>query len=653
MANCIPRRRAFGFISLVLGGSLAVGAFGQTGERTPVYAGTDFGRQLTAPPEQDEFSFVIFGDRTGGPRSGLKVLEDGVTMANRLGPAFVMTVGDLVEGYNKPEEWLAQAKEYQEIMSGLAMPWYPVLGNHDVYARPHVAGGHLDLFKQHFGPLYYSFDYRWAHFICLFSDEKLSFSNPAENQNVGPEQMEWLRRDLQATDARQIFVFLHHPRWTSRYLGCNWDDVHKLLTDGGRVVAVISGHVHEIRDDGVRDGIRYHTLATTGGHRGALSDSAAIHHVNLVRVRPGEVAMCVLPIGSVLGSDVVLGSEVDEMRALLGSKWLGVDGRVDVALGRECDSTVRLTVTNPTTRPLAFSAKFSVPEGWTLTSAVLKSELAPGKSVELEARFKAPALRRGSEAWVRLNAALLYKLASGITQPIKVVIDVPVSVVGLGEPARAQPAENKVLVLDGKSAARVNLFETLEGLNQFTLECWVRGSKPSGRTALLTKTENSSFGLFWCDQDSEDRLPTGYVHLGRFGYLKATASRGWEWERWTHVALTYDGERLRLFVGGKLSAEGERAGRISANRLPLYIGADPDRHGKPVSYFTGAIDEVRLSSVARYTGEFEPAKNHQRDEHTVLLLHFNNEVEGIFPDDSGKGNHGWSVGTPTVKPEQR
>jgi hypothetical protein len=39
------------------------------------------------------------------------------------------------------------------------------------------------------------------------------------------------------------------------------------------------------------------------------------------------------------------------------------------------------------------------------------------------------------------------------------------------------------------------------------------------------------------------------------------------------------------------------------------IGADTDRRGNPMSHFSGAIDEVRLSSVARYRGgNFQPER---------------------------------------------
>ena len=184
----------------------------------PVNAGTPSDVDLRAPAVREGFSVLIYGDRTGGKPQGLKILERVVEVSNTLDPDFVMTVGDMINGYNEPAQWKRQAAEYLDTVGKLKMPWYPVAGNHDVYGGRQRPEGHLDLYQQTFGPLYYSFDYRFAHFIALFSDESLGFRNPAVTQNMSEKQMQWLRDDLKATKAEQIYVFLHHPRWL--YKGC-------------------------------------------------------------------------------------------------------------------------------------------------------------------------------------------------------------------------------------------------------------------------------------------------------------------------------------------------------------------------------------------------------------------------------------------------
>jgi len=59
---------------------------------------------------------------------------------------------------------------------------------------------------------------------------------------------------------------------------------------------------------------------------------------------------------------------------------------------------------------------------------------------------------------------------------------------------------------------------------------------------------------------------------------------------WTHVALTYDGAALRLYVNGTQVSTTDLAGPMASSTNPLRIG------GNSVwgEYFKGLIDEVRI-----------------------------------------------------------
>jgi len=63
--------------------------------------------------------------------------------------------------------------------------------------------------------------------------------------------------------------------------------------------------------------------------------------------------------------------------------------------------------------------------------------------------------------------------------------------------------------------------------------------------------------------------------------------------RWVHLAGTYDGRTMRLYVDGVEVAALERPGRVKPNHFDLVIGGFAA--GSP-AHFTGRIDEVRLSS---------------------------------------------------------
>ncbi len=601
---------------------------------------------MPAPDATDSFSFIVFPDRTGGPASGVRVLEQAVNTANLLDPDFVITIGDMIQGYADAETWLAQAAEYKSIMDRLTAPWYPVAGNHDLYARPHTEAGHLALYREHFGPLYYSFTHRFAHFVVLWTDESMRFDDPARTQNVSPEQLAWLEADLAAAEADRVFVFMHHPRWLDAYAGSNWPQAHRLLEADARPVTVFAGHVHSVRDDGPSGNVRYLTLGTAGAHPSRAHPHASFDHVTLVHARPDGESIVHVPLGTLRSPEAFPGREMDELSELARGEWIVQEGTIRVSPEAGQTSTVRATLTNPATKPVEAVVTLDLPPGWTASPRECRVRLDPGEPSSFAFEVTAGAIgdRRPQPA---LRVRARYPVSSGGEEAVSVRRPIAVEAV-LPDPAETRGVPDGFLRLDGRSALRVDLPERPD---RFTLEAWVRSSAPKGRQGVLCNTESSGFGIFWSDAPSGESLPAGYLHAGG-RYARAQAPEPWDWARWTHLALVHDGETLTLFVDGRPAASSPTDGEPLHNALPLMVGADVNASSEAVSFWTGDIDEVRFSSVARYTGPFEPARRHEPDADTLLLLHLDAAHGAVFPDASDAGAHAWAVGAPVVAPHE-
>lgn len=206
-----------------------------------------------------DFQFAIITDRTGGRRPG--VFTRAVEKINLLQPEFVVSVGDLIEGYNEdPGMWALEWSEFESKIEQLQMPFFYCAGNHDITNLPMS-----DEWKRKFGRAHYHFTYRGVLFLVLNTEEK-----PAPYRKapyfISPAQRRWAARVLQENrDARWTIVLLHKPAWTypqdqQRLLG--FSEIEEALR--GRKYTVFAGHNHRYGRY-VRNGREYYILATTGG----------------------------------------------------------------------------------------------------------------------------------------------------------------------------------------------------------------------------------------------------------------------------------------------------------------------------------------------------------------------------------------------------
>ena len=116
---------------------------------------------------------------------------------------------------------------------------------------------------------------------------------------------------------------------------------------------------------------------------------------------------------------------------------------------------------------------------------------------------------------------------------------------------------------------------------------------------------------------------------------------------WHHIAVTrVDDGQLRIFVDGALDVSQQGpAGRVDyrTNRATSWPESDPylvfgaEKHDYAGSlYYNGLLDDVRISSIARYSASFtRPSAPHAADANTVALYRFDEGTGTAVGDASG------------------
>jgi hypothetical protein len=145
----------------------------------------------------------------------------------------------------------------------------------------------------------------------------------------------------------------------------------------------------------------------------------------------------------------------------------------------------------------------------------------------------------------------------------------------------------------------INDSASLHLTSAVTLEAWVNPSvAPTGWQDVIYKAVDNYYleaASLNANKPGAGVLLTSSAEPLAYGSAQLAAST------WTHLAMTYDGTTLKMYMNGVLATSTAQTGTITTSTNALQIGGDTT-YGQ---YFKGLIDEVRVYNIALTQAQIE------------------------------------------------
>lgn len=191
--------------------------------------------------------------------------------------------------------------------------------------------------------------------------------------------------------------------------------------------------------------------------------------------------------------------------------------------------------------------------------------------------------------------------------------------------------------------------QALEPSDAITVEGWFNFARIASRSpiSLVSKAEEGGYAIH------VHRPTTGVISFrvwpkdGRDFVSASVSTRNLlSTGKWHHIAGTYNGQHVRLWIDGKKVAETPLASTIaySKKNIPLIFGAEAGENGVPRMagwYLNGQIAQVRLSSKAVYDQDFSPDCLLAKTAETLGLWLFSEGSGTVVNDETGKHHGKW------------
>jgi hypothetical protein len=212
-----------------------------------------------APPQAPPVAldFAAYGDCRSGHETHRRICDSMI----RAGVKYVVVSGDLVDWGDDEDDWKTWREVTKDLRAKAAYVAAP--GNHDVSRRR--------AFEREMGVERTWYDKRMGdvHLFLLDSNEYFAEA----------EQLAWLEKTAEASDARHKIAAFHHPPWSLDSFG-EYEEkpVRERLIPlllKLRFCATFAGHHHAFYTT-KRDGLRHVVTAGGGAHLYRITESRAI-----------------------------------------------------------------------------------------------------------------------------------------------------------------------------------------------------------------------------------------------------------------------------------------------------------------------------------------------------------------------------------------
>ncbi len=225
------------------------------------------------PNKDGSLKFSVLGDFGTGERPQYQLAEQMAKLHERFKYDLVVLVGDNLYGSERPQDFQKKFEIPYKPLLDAGVKFYASLGNHDAREQRFYK-----LFNME-GRLYYTFNPKPnIRFFAL------------DSTYPEPEQIQWLEKELAASNDDWKIVFFHHPLYSSGDRHGSDFRLREALEPlflKHNVSVVLSGHDHFYERVKPQKGIAYFVVGSGGQLRLGNIDRGVGHYGERVRHRSG------------------------------------------------------------------------------------------------------------------------------------------------------------------------------------------------------------------------------------------------------------------------------------------------------------------------------------------------------------------------------